>query len=153
METLEKYRSRLIFRMTYTAVIVIIAAAVFICGLTGIFDRFSPQGDFGDFLRGFQTGLFITLMLIAVYSIAKMLSALKNPDKLKMTYIDETDERTKAISEKSGHNLFLAWCYPMLLATIISGYFSSSVFFTLLCALIFFELVHKALVIYYKKTM
>lgn len=153
METMEKYRSRLIFRMTYTAVIVIIAAAVFISGLTGVFDSFGPKGDFGDFLSGFQFGLFTALMLEAIFSIVKMLSALKNRDKLKRMYIGETDERSKAICEKSGHNLFMAWCYPMLLAAIISGYFSSIVFFTLLGALVFMILVYYALVIYYKKTM
>lgn len=153
MDTMEKYRSRLIVRMTYTAVIVIIAAVVFICGLIGVFDKFGPHGDFGDFLSGFQTGLFTALMLVAVYSIAKMLSAIKNPDKLKMMYIDETDERTKAISEKSGHNLFMALCYPMLLADIISGYFSSAVFFTLLGTLVFMDATHLAMILYYKKTM
>lgn len=153
METIEKYRSKLIARMTYTAVIVIAAASVFLGGLTGVFERFSPKGDFGDFLSGFQTGLFTALMLVAIYSIAKMLAAIKNPDKLKMMYIDETDERTKAISEKSGHNLFMALCYPMLLADIISGYFSSAVFFTLLGVLLFMDITHLAMVFYYKKTM
>lgn len=153
METMKKYKSKIILRLSYTAIITITAAAVFTCGLLGIFDKYAPKGDFGDFLSGFQMGLFVSLMLIAVYNIAKMLSALNNPDKLKIMYINETDERTKAISEKSGHNLFMAWSYPVLLADIISGYFSIEVFFTLLGALVFMNAVHLALIFYYKKAM
>lgn len=153
MFDMEKFRTRLNVRMIYIAIFVIAAAAVYISGFLGAFDKFKPSGDFGDFLSGFQTGVFAALLGISVYQLGKIIGTLKDPDKLKKMYIEENDERKRAISEKAGCNLFMAVCYPILLAVLIAGYFSRTVFFTLLGTLIFIDITHCIMAVYYKRSM
>lgn len=150
---MKNFKSQLTVRLVFTIIITVAAVAVYVCGLAGLFDAYAPRGNFGDFLRGFQTGILTAMIGITVYSCIKIPLALKNEQKLKNLYIKENDEREKTIKEKSGYNLFVAYCFPMLLATIVAGYFSETVFFTLLATIAFIEIEMIVLKLYHKHSL
>ncbi|MDE6788155.1 MAG: hypothetical protein K2J47_02380 [Ruminococcus sp.] len=122
-------------------------------GASGLFEKYKPDGDFGDFLSGFQIGVFIAFILICVFFLAKYTAALKSEKVLKEMYIKETDERNIKISEMTGVKLQQSLCFPLLFATIISGYFSAEVFFTLIAVIFFISMVTFVRGIYFNKTL
>lgn len=122
-------------------------------GMSGLFEKYKPDGDFGDFLSGFQLGVFIAFVLICVFFLAKYTAALKSEKVLKEMYIKENDERNIKISEMTGVKLQQSLCLPLLFATIIAGYFSAEVFFTLIAVIFFISIVTTARKIYFNKTM
>lgn len=122
-------------------------------GMSGLFEKYKPDGNFGDFLSGFQVGVFIAFILICVFFLAKYTTALKNEKVLKEMYIKETDERSVKISELTGERLKKIVCFPLLFSAIIAGYFSAEVFFTLIAVIFFIGLVTTARKIYFNKIM
>lgn len=151
---MEKYKKKIWTRVMGFSFAIFISCGIYISGLLGVFDNFNPiDKRFTDFMNGFQTGIFFVIMLSSVFYIAKYLSSVNNDEKLKKLYIYENDERKKAISEKAGHNLFMVTAYTMLVSTLIAGYFSITVFFTILCTLFITEIIFTAMKIYYSKTM
>lgn len=122
-------------------------------GVSGLFEKYKPDGDFGDFLSGFQIGAFIAFALLCIFSIVRYIIALKSEKVLKEIYIKETDERNIKISEMTGVKLQQSLCLPLLFAAIIAGYFSAEVFFTLIAVIFFISIVTIARKIYFNKTM
>lgn len=122
-------------------------------GTSGLFEEYKPDGDFGDFLSGFQIGVFIAFILICIFFLAKYTTALKSEKVLKEMYIKETDERSVKISELTGVRLQKIICFPLLFSAIISGYFSAEVFFTLIAVIFFISIVTTTRKIYFNKIM
>lgn len=126
---------------------------VLLCGASGIVEKYKPDGNFGDFLSGFQLGVFIAFSLICVFCLARYIIALNSEKVLKEMYIKETDERSVKISELTGVRLQKIVCFPLLFSAIIAGYFSAEVFFTLVAVIFFINLVAAARKIYFSITM
>lgn len=124
-----------------------------VVGMSGLPEKYKPDGDFGDFLNGFQLGVFIAFVLICIFFLAKYTTALKNEKVLKEMYIKETDERSVKISELTGERLQKTVCFPLLFSAIIAGYFSAEVFFTLIAVIFFISLVATVRKIYFNKIM
>lgn len=122
-------------------------------GVSGLFEKYKPDGDFGDFLSGFQIGAFIAFTLLCIFSTVRYIIALKSEKVLKEMYIKETDERNIKISEMTGVKLQQSLCLSLLFAAIIAGYFSAEVFFTLIAVIFFISIVTTARKIYFNKTM
>lgn len=122
-------------------------------GMSGLFEKYKPDGNFGDFLSGFQIGVFIAFVLICVFFLARYIIALNNEKVLKEMYIKETDERSVKISELTGVRLQKTVCFPLLFSAIIAGYFSAEVFFTLIAVVFFISIVTAVRKIYFNKTM
>lgn len=122
-------------------------------GSSGLFEKYKPDGDFGDFLSGFQLGVFIAFILICVFFLAKYTAALKSEKVLKEMYIKENDERSVKISELTGVRLHKSICFPLLFSAIISGYFSAEVFFTLIAVIFFISMVTFVRGIYFNKPL
>lgn len=85
-----------------------------------------------DFISGYNLGVFIALQISFIYFITKNNQALKNEKQLKTLYIKENDERTKLIQYKSSMLGISIFIFALLLATTISGFYNSIVFYTLL---------------------
>lgn len=107
-------------------------------------------GNAEDFINGFQIGIFIGAQLSIIYLVVKYIKGLKNEEKLKILYIEENDERTKLIRDKIGGIGFFFSVAIITSATIIAGFFSKIVFFTLLAVTIFMVMVLASLKLYYK---
>lgn len=111
------------------------------------------RSGFPSFAQGFGEGFGTGIGAIMVFFIAKYIGALKNEDKLKALYIEETDERLQYIQTKAGSKGIDISIACLALAMLIANYFNSIVFLTLLGAAMFLTLVKLGLKIYYKKTV
>ncbi|MBS4538814.1 hypothetical protein GOQ27_10080 [Clostridium sp. D2Q-11] len=89
-----------------------------------------------EFIKGFQVGVFIGLSLIILYFISNYIATLRNEEVLRKKYIEETDERNQLIVYKSSQGIYVGMLILLSLATVVSGFFNGTVFFTLLLSLV-----------------
>lgn len=106
--------------------------------------------NIGDFISGFQVGIFIGLQIAVLTYIAKYRKALKDELQLKKLYVEENDERTKLINDKIGGVGFNFTLGVIATATVISGFFHQIIFITLLVVLSFIVLEKGFLKLYYR---
>ncbi|MDF2923985.1 MAG: hypothetical protein K0R57_2899 [Paenibacillaceae bacterium] len=107
--------------------------------------------DIPSFINGFHSGAFFGLELIVILFIVKFFRVRKNDAALKKLHIEENDERTGLIIQKAGSLGMVIVLVGLTVATIISGFFNTFIFFTLLGALLFILLVFYSLWIYFAK--
>lgn len=150
---MENYRKMMQQKIAVNAVMFCLGSAVFIVGQWGFLSKYKPDGNFGDFISGFQIGLFMVFAVGLIASIACVGTALKDDKKLKTMYIKDTDERNIRISEMTGIKLYQSLCFPLLIAIIVAGYLSAEVFFTLLAVVLFISIVTISRKIYFYKTL
>ncbi|MBQ6569813.1 MAG: hypothetical protein IJL87_06115 [Clostridia bacterium] len=124
----KKIRARVFFMAMYTVAVSVFNLVAHLLDL-----EYSLPTDF-------LMGMICGIDLVAVFIIAKYLTALKNEEKLKAMYIEENDERNKTIRLRSGYPIVPAFVFVMLLAAVVAGYFNLTVMITLI-ATAFFELV------------
>lgn len=85
-------------------------------------------------VSGFQFGLILGIGMLALIQIIKLSKVIKDDKKLRMLHNKENDERLKLIRSKSGMPMLMITSILMLVAAIISGYFNTVVFSTLVIA-------------------
>lgn len=146
---MSKFKQKLRMRIILSLLAAVGAAAVFFT----IYYATGGMGKLPDFIQGFQVGIFTAVEIVSVLQALFTLLALRNEEKMKKLYIKETDERTILITQKSGSSSFLILTFGLLLATITAGFFSETVFFTLLAAVAFIELVRILAALYYKRKL
>lgn len=137
-------KKRLIWLLSFNGI-----AVIFII-LSRIYGK-KTVGSAEDFISGFQTGIFISAQLMILFLLVKYTKALNNKEKLKMLYIEENDERTKLIRDKIGGVGFFFSLAVIISSTIISGFFSKTVFFTLFAVTLFMAAIKAFLKLYYRK--
>ncbi|MHC1734637.1 MAG: hypothetical protein AB9921_03105 [Erysipelotrichaceae bacterium] len=93
--------------------------------------------DASDFIRGFQLGIFSAMVGATVVRILVYNAALRNETKLRKLHIEENDERNQLIALKAGGFASLVELIVSVLATLVAGFFSTTVFFTLLGVVLF----------------
>lgn len=128
----QDYRN-MIRRRRLISILGVLAGIVTIVVVLGFFHDDGTQ--FTSFLRGVYTGTGTGLVLIGAIDIVRKSKLLNNAELLKRKKIEEQDERQKAIAQKASSLtliILIALFYPALL---VSGMFSSAVFFTLLAVL------------------
>lgn len=150
---MENYKKMMQQKIAVNAVMFCIGSALFMVGQWGYLSKYKPDGDFGDFISGFQVGLFVILAVWLIASTVYIGSALKDDKKLKEMYIEDTDERNMKICELTGISLYQSVCIPLLIAAIVAGYFSVEVFFTLFGVVLFISIVTIVRKIYFCKTL
>ncbi|MDE5557945.1 MAG: hypothetical protein K2J32_09715 [Ruminococcus sp.] len=148
---MENYKKTLQNKLKSQAIMLCCLSAVFTVGQQGYLSKFYPHGNFGDFFRGFHIGIFIGLAMCLIISTVRTGAILKDEKQLKADYIKNTDERNLKISELTGYRLYKSLIMPIIVATIIAGYLSSTVFFTLLAVSLFIGIVTLTKWIYYNK--
>lgn len=121
------------------------------CGLNVILGpvvrAFAGDRPFNNFITGMSMGFAV----ICVFLISYYGSSLKNDELLRKLYIKETDERRRLIKDKTGSTAIPFIFAGLLLAMLIAGYFSMTVFFTLLGAVLFIAVVLLTFKLYYSK--
>jgi hypothetical protein len=108
------------------------------------------QSHVSEFLRGFHSGGVGAGLAFLTILVVRYISALGNEEKLKKMYIAQTDERKKMIIRQAGSLCAAVSIFSLALATLVAGYFNTTVFLTLLCAELFITLVFVSLKLYYK---
>ncbi len=116
---------------------------------TLIISTYGYTKNISDFMKGFQTGIFLGIQFLLIVIMFKYVKALRDEEKLKILYIAENDERRKFINSQIGGigiNIALS---GLAVATIISGFYNTIIFLTLFGSLIFLVLVKGCLKLYY----
>lgn len=113
--------------------------------------RFTNGAD--DFASGLVTGVFIGIMLVSVYNLAKIYAVLKNEEKLKQMYIQETDERNVAVSKETMKTSSVISVMVTAVAAIVSGFFNPVISMTLGISVMVDAVITIAVQSYYNKNM
>lgn len=106
-----------------------------------------------DFAEGLITGFFSGLMIVAIFNLARMFAALKNEEKLKEMYIEETDERNIAIGKETATTATMISIMLTALAAIVAGFINVTVCITLAASLFFSAIVTVSVRAHYNKKM
>ena len=146
---MDKFKAKIQKRIFVMAFILIILAVIYF-----IFPLYAAElPPIPDFIRGFHFGAFIGIELALVFFIVRFIVSLRTIESLKKLYIEENDERTKMIMQKSGA-IGMGICMAGLsIGTITAGFLNETAFFSLLGALIFTALVRGFIKVYYHITM
>lgn len=148
---MEKFRG--ILKKRLTTGIALNGLAIVTIALMALYSRkvSVPDDHMSDAIHGFQVGVVLGLQMVMLVFMAKYSKALKDDNELKKLYIEENDERTKLISYKTGRVGFCVILGGIGMATVISGFFNTVVFITLLTVLVFTVIVQGVLYMYYKR--
>ncbi|MDF2836873.1 MAG: hypothetical protein K0Q63_2513 [Paenibacillus sp.] len=141
------YKEKMRTRMNLVSLAAAIAALVFLA-LT-IFREQLPV--LPSFIKGFHIGAFIGFEGIAAWYLSKCMKARKNETEMKKMYIEENDERTGLILRNASTLGMSVILMGLGVAAIVSGFFSATVFFTLMASLLFVLIVFFGLWAYYAK--
>ena len=149
---MEKYRETIRKRM-----IGYVCLMSFFGTITSLLSRYLPkdtESHILDFTSGVVMGMLTALILLMVFMVVKMLMALKNEDKLRAMYIDETDERSLLIYQKIGGDYAQIQSIAQIVISvciIFIGLYEAGI---VLFAITLVELLARiAMKFYYHKTM
>ncbi len=124
-----------------------------ICAITNVVHPFIGGENYADFMAGFQVGILIALDIVMLFYNTKYRAALKDEKKLKLLYLEETDERVKYIEQMAGKSSYKYVVCILIIAACIVGYFSVAAFVALLGAAMVEVAVTVILSLYYTKKM
>jgi len=153
---MEKYKGRLqkITRVFTVLVTVCGVIAIILCvwQLSGVYaPMITPNKDWQDFLSGVRIGMFIGFEAVLIYRLTRYRRALKKPDLLEKLYIQETDERTVFILQKSFGATFGISIILFAFCGIVASFWSMEVFLTLIVCAAALGLINKCCRVYYRK--
>ncbi|WP_425447300.1 hypothetical protein [Dethiothermospora halolimnae] len=134
---MEKFKKSLKRRVNVLCIILLLTSSTYIALSTN--DNILPQ--LPPFVEGFHIGVFIGGVLILVYYIAKFMSVINDEKNLRKMYIKENDERGHLIAYKTSQFTLVGTIILLGMGTIISGFFNTTVFFTLLSCLALFLVI------------
>lgn len=141
-------QSRMRWLVAGCVVLVAVVAAAMWYSL-GVLGKAYPSDAMLGFRSGVQTGLFFALLLFLGQLTARYARALRSEQALKTLHIRETDERNRFIQDRiGGVGLNLSLCL-LAAATVVSGFFNLTVFFTLLGALALVAFTKAGLKLYF----
>lgn len=142
MENFRKQAKR-----TLKIYIAVLAAAIVLWVVFTVLEISGGENNSSNFRNGACAGI-TTLMAL---NIARYSAALKNDEKLKKLYIAETDERTRLIYEKSNSSSFRALIIVLGLSTIVSSFYSDTVFYTLIAVIFVIIFIQAIFSFYYRR--
>lgn len=146
---MENYANKIKKRSVYL-IIILLATVITYIGLTIKTDSFSKMPSF---IQGYNLGVVTGVVLFISFHLFKNYSVLKQKEKLKKQYIEENDERTKTIKQKTGASATYILTLAFALATIVAGFLNEVVFYTLLAVTFSTLFIISILKRYYMKTI
>lgn len=146
---MENYANKIKKRSVYL-IIILLATVITYIGLTIKTDSFSK---IPSFIQGYNLGVVTGVVLFISFHLFKNYSVLKQKEKLKKQYIEENDERTKTIKQKTGASATYILTLAFALATIVAGFLNEVVFYTLLAVTFSTLFIISILKRYYMKTI
>lgn len=149
---MENFKKTIQSRIAVMSVFNGVAVVLIVLANTGVFPVAGGAGT-ADFIQGFLIGVLIGLELLFVYFMARYGVMLKNEELLRKQYVKENDERNRAIRDKIGGAGFQFLSLLFLAATVVSGFFNTVVFWTLLACTFAVSLIAITLKFYYKKKL
>lgn len=146
---MKEYTNKIKKRNVYLIVALLVTVITYI-GLTIKTDSFA---EMSSFIQGYNLGVALGMVLFISYHLFKNYSVLKQNEKLKKQYIEENDERSKTIKQKTGASAIYLLTLSFAFATIVAGFFNEVIFFTLLAVTFFTLAVVSILKKYYMRTL
>lgn len=146
---MENYANKIKKRSVYL-IIILLATVITYIGLTIKTDSFSKMPSF---IQGYNLGVVTGVVLFISFHLFKNYSVLKQKEKFKKQYIEENDERTKTIKQKTGASATYILTLAFALATIVAGFLNEVVFYTLLAVTFSTLFIISILKRYYMKTI
>lgn len=149
---MEQYRKKLKVENTLLGAAIIILITVQVLAYLRIITP-AIGARWVDFWNGFIAGASMGLCILFLIGIITNIRALRDESRLKKLYVKEHDERTAAIeknAKSTGATIFLL---AALLAGIIAGYFSITVFVTIIACDVALALISAAAKLYYRHAM
>jgi len=127
---MEEFRTNVKRRITIFSGMTLVAAALGVYNF--LLMNYSEDATMYDgSVTGFQSGLILSIGIIAVVQIIKLTRAFNDETNLKLLYNQEHDERLKTIRSKAGMPMLMITSILMLIVAIVAGYFNIVVFYTL----------------------
>jgi len=127
---MEEFRTNVKRRITIFSGMTLVAAALGVYNF--LLMNYSEDATMYDgSVTGFQSGLILSIGIIAVVQIIKLTRAVNDETNLKLLYNQEHDERLKTIRSKAGMPMLMITSILMLIVAIVAGYFNIVVFYTL----------------------
>lgn len=133
---------------------VLFSALILLCaGLLAYNQFFAPETLKSSVVFAFQCGLATSGALLLAFVLLKYRRILADDTKLRMNYLEETDERVKAIRAKAGFPMIVILSILLIAAGMVAGYFSATIFAVLIAVALFQMLAGVAVKLYYMKKM
>jgi len=146
---MDAYKKNLRTRMNLVSVAAAVAALLYV-GLM-IYREHLPV--LPSFIKGFHIGAFVGLELILGWYLGQCMRASKKESELKRMYIAENDERTGLIIRNASTLGMSVVLFGLAIAAIVSGFFSATVFYTLMASLLFVLIVFYGMWVYYARKL
>lgn len=128
---MEKYEKKLKIRLAAMGVAMIVSIIMVVVSYFG-YKKLSPDQHLASFINGVQLGLFLAWFIVMTVGAIRYVRALRNPKLLKRIYIKEHDERSILVQNKARSAGFWITLAGLLPASIIAGFYSVVVCFSLL---------------------
>lgn len=142
---MEEFRKQA--KKTLNFYIAMLTAAIVLWGVFSAVEIAGGENNSSNFGSGFCAG---AIAFMAV-NILRYSTALKSDEKLKRLYISATDEREKLICEKSDSSSFKAILCILVLSAMVASFFSDTVFYTLIAAMMVVIFVKAGFRFYYRR--
>lgn len=140
-----------LFKKKLKSRIILLSGVVLIFVAILLYNQFGASSALKDSLAfSFQCGFSTAGALVLVFWMLKYRGALKDETKLRLLYNEENDERMKLIRAKAGVPMVLILSLTLVLAAMIIGYWSATVFIVLIGVALFQLLASLGVKLYYK---
>lgn len=128
---MEDYRNKLKRGIIFESIFAAVSVAVIVLSYMRA-STMDASEHAGSFFQGFQAGMFTAWAGVMLYGIFVSAKALRNREYLRKLYIKEHDERTLEIYTKGQAKAYRLCLIAFMTASIIAGYYNTTVFCTLM---------------------
>ena len=145
---MEQYRKKLKLRMLIFSVVMLFCVVILLINQIGTIDTATET-----IAISFQEGFAASGIIILVLTLFRYRRALSDEEKLRLLYNQENDERMKAIRAKAGVPMVLILSLALVLAGMVIGYWSETIFVVLICVALFQLTMSMLVKLYYMRKM
>lgn len=141
---MEKFKVKVRNRSRFLVILFIAVVAVYLIllNLEGL------QKTSGN-ITGFNAGMLTGFAALLCVDLLKYQRSMRNEEAFKKLYIEENDERSLMILQKTGAVGINLCIIGLAFGTIISGFFNETVFYTLLAATLFCSIIKASFKVYF----
>ena len=133
---------------------VIAICSILLLALNGLgyLTRSYVDSHFANYMNGFYAGLFIVIIVVAIFYVVKNYKAMKNEKDLMRLYNEMHDERCRQIELMSKRQAFLIAEDLLLVVAVIASFINSYLFAGIIISMIVFIFTSIICKEYYKRT-
>lgn len=146
---MEEFRKKLIKQRKFYFILAIMSAIFYI--VVNIYNNSDLNSLDYKFLNGSRTGFIAGLFGISIANFISLGKCLKDDEKLKKRYIEQSDERTKDITIKASSATFTIMIILSAIAVFVSSFYNATVYYTILVSALASYIIYALSYLYYNK--